>query len=127
MARVLPVPSFPVFKSIQLDRLNLNSYSGHMKSDSATNIKNNFSAVLDRVKRGEVVLVLEYGRPIAQISKPILLDEGEQGLAALEREGLVDVPKKPPLDPGTFLANRVRLNSGVLLTQAVQADREESI
>lgn len=98
-----------------------------MKSDSATNIKNNFSSYLDRVKRGEVVLVLEYGRPIAQISKPASLPASELSLASLEREGLVSRPEKEPLDPIKFLSNRLKLPKKASLLAALLKDREESV
>lgn len=98
-----------------------------MKSDSATNIKNNFSAYLDRVKRGEVILVLEYGRPVAQIMKPIIPDESELNLTHLEREGLVSVPVSPKLEPRTFLAKRKKLGKQVSLLSALLEERQESL
>lgn len=97
-----------------------------MKSDSATNIKNSFSAYLERVKRGEVVLVLEYGRPVAQISRPVLPQNSDFGLAHLEREGLVSMPKSPELDVKGLLSSRKRLPQCTSLLKALQADREES-
>ena len=69
----------------------------YVKSDRATNIKNNFSAYLDCVKRGESVRVLEYGRPVAQFCKPCLGVPGELSLAALEREGLISLPQQEGL------------------------------
>ncbi len=95
-----------------------------MKSDSATNVKNNFSAYLDRVKRGESVLILEYGRPIAQLCKPALTQDST--LMALEREGFVSRPRKSTLKAREFLTSRVKLDKGVSLLSALLADREES-
>ncbi|RIL10111.1 MAG: hypothetical protein DCC75_05055 [Proteobacteria bacterium] len=98
-----------------------------MKSDSATNIKNNFSAYLDRVKRGEVILVLEYGRPVAQIMKAEIPAESDLNLAHLEREGLISIPLEPQLDAAKFLSKRKRIRSGVSLLAALCREREESL
>lgn len=97
-----------------------------MKSDSATNIKNNFGAYLDRVKRGEIVVVLEYGRPVAQLTKPLASTAAEFGLAALEREGLASLPQKQPLEPAAFLADRIPLKREVSLLATLLSEREES-
>lgn len=98
-----------------------------MKSDSATNVKNNFSVYLDSVKRGEVVLILEYGRPVAQISKPVLPQSATDGLPALEREGLVSLPQKQPLNPDEFLSQRIRLTQNISLLSSLLIEREESL
>lgn len=98
-----------------------------MKADSASNIKNNFSAYLDRVKRGEIILVLEYGRPIAQIMKPVLPDESDLKVAHLEREGLITVPLKPKLKAQSFVAKRKRLARDISVLEALMKEREESL
>lgn len=98
-----------------------------MKSDSATNIKNNFGAYLDRVKRGETILVLEYGRPVAQISKPITAKGSDLELVHLEREGLVSLPQSTPPNPQEFAAGRVKLREKSSLLEALLADRAESL
>lgn len=95
-----------------------------MKADSITNIKNNFSAFLDRVKKGEQILVLEHGRPIAQITRPTASVEG--GLALLEREGLISLPQEPSVDVEKVLSDRVSLKNKTSLLNAILADREES-
>ena len=65
-----------------------------MVSDSATNIKNRFGAYIAMVKRGEVVTVLEHGKPVAQIIKPEFSSNEDIDLSYLEREGLISLPKK---------------------------------
>ena len=99
-----------------------------MKSDSATNIKNNFGAYLDRVKRGEVVIILEYGRPVAQMCRPILDGANhELGLKQLEREGIVSLPNAKLTDPSIFLADRPKLKNPTALLDALRKDRDESL
>lgn len=51
--------------------------------------KNNLSALLDGVRRGERVLITDRGNPVASII-PAVPDAGTAaGIARLEREGLV--------------------------------------
>ena len=97
-----------------------------MKSDSATNVKNKFSAYLDMVKAGETVLILEYGRPVAQISKPSTFSALEPNFAKLEREGLISIPSKGNLNPKKFLAKRIKLAGKNSLSDTLLKDREES-
>lgn len=99
-----------------------------MKMDTATNIKNNFGSVLDRVKAGETVTVLEYGRPVAQISKVAVADESEVVLSALEREGLLSLRQNPPLNVKDFLSTRIRLKkSKASILESLLKDRLESV
>ena len=98
-----------------------------MKSDSATNIKNNFSAYLDRVKRGETIIVLEYGRPVAQIMKPVLPDESDLNLSQLEREGLVSLAQQPKFNAAKFLSKRKKVGQGTSLLSSLMKEREESM
>ena len=97
-----------------------------MTSDSATNIKNQFSAYLDRVKRGETVLILEYGRPIAQLTRPLVADASDEALSHLEREGLVAPPRETKLDVQEFLKNRPKLGKSLSVLHVLQKEREES-
>lgn len=95
-----------------------------MQSDSATNIKNKFSAYLDRVKRGEVILILEYGRPVAQLCKPDLCMRPELALLNLERDGLVAPPSRSDLDAEQFLSARVKPKKKPSLVSALLNERE---
>lgn len=97
-----------------------------MKADSATNVKNKFSAYLDRAKRGETILILEYGKAVAQLTK-VMLDSSKINLESLEREGLVTIPQSPLLDPREFINSRVTLKKGTSLLEALYAEREESL
>jgi prevent-host-death family protein len=57
-----------------------------MKRATITETKNQLSAVLDRVRAGETVLILDRGRPIARI-EPVA--DGDAILARLERGGIL--------------------------------------
>lgn len=97
-----------------------------MKSDSSTNIKNNFSAYLDQVKQGQTILILEYGKPIAQISKPMNLDKNDLGLSTLERQGLISIPSKTSLNAKNFLNKRPTLHKSASLADALSEERESN-
>lgn len=53
-------------------------------------LKNNLSRFLDRVKRGEEIIVTEHGRPVARLSA---IDKPTDRLAALVASGAVRPPK----------------------------------
>jgi antitoxin (DNA-binding transcriptional repressor) of toxin-antitoxin stability system len=61
-----------------------------MKTATLTETKNNLSALIDQVKLGETILLLDRGRPVARIES--VLTEGspvEGRLARLERQGVL--------------------------------------
>ena len=84
-----------------------------MKKASITEAKNNLSALIDRVKGGSSVLIVDRGRPVARLEPAGGLGEDVDGrLAGLVRDGTVRpahgaMPKalvaaKPPRPkPGT--------------------------
>ena len=60
-----------------------------MRKATITETKNQLSAVLDSVRNGETVLILDRGQPIARI-EPVSGAEGEDArVARLERAGAV--------------------------------------
>ena len=61
-----------------------------MKIASITQTKNQLSALLDAVKQGETVLIVDRDRPVARL-EPIAAgpSDPEGGLARLERTGMV--------------------------------------
>lgn len=78
-----------------------------MKKASITEAKNNLSQLIDRVKGGSPVLIVDRGRPVARLEPVTGLQSDDDGrLARLVREGIVRparavVPKalvaaKPP-------------------------------
>lgn len=61
-----------------------------MKKASITEAKNNLSALIDRVKGGSPVLIVDRGRPVARL-EPVtgLGSDDDSRLARLVREGIV--------------------------------------
>jgi prevent-host-death family protein len=61
-----------------------------MKTASITEAKNNLSALIDSVKGGASVLILDRGRPVARL-EPVsgATATGDERLARLVREGVV--------------------------------------
>ena len=69
-----------------------------MKTISLTEAKAHLSSLLRRVERGEVVLILSRGRPVARIGPPLGSESGDDGrrLAVLERDGVVVRGRRRP-------------------------------
>jgi len=65
-----------------------------VKKASLTETKNNFSAVVDQVRRGETVLLLDRGKPVARL-EPILGIDGDhlERVVRLERQGVLRRPR----------------------------------
>jgi prevent-host-death family protein len=56
---------------------------------SITEAKNRLSALIDRVKAGETVLIVDRGRPVARLESALSATEADQGrIARLERAGI---------------------------------------
>jgi prevent-host-death family protein len=56
---------------------------------SITEAKNRLSALIDRVKAGETVLIVDRGRPVARLESALSAAEPDEGrVARLERAGL---------------------------------------
>ena len=77
-----------------------------MKIASITETKNNLSALLDKVRSGETVLIVDRGRPVARLESvvPEAADVLDGRLARLERQGFLRRAAEPP--PGELLASR---------------------
>lgn len=68
-----------------------------MEVASITEAKNRLSALIDRVRGGATVLILDRGVPVARLEPVTGRDEGaDAALARLERAGLVRRGKAPP-------------------------------
>ena len=68
-----------------------------MKKASITDAKNNLSALIDGLKGGSPVLIVDRGRPVARL-EPVthgLRPEDDGRLARLVREQLHSEPEKP--------------------------------
>ena len=56
-----------------------------MRTVNFTEFRNNASLLLSEVEKGEIVIILRHGKPIAQISPPNLKDEVDK---SWKRKGL---------------------------------------
>jgi prevent-host-death family protein len=90
-----------------------------MKTATITEAKNGLSALIDQVRAGQSVLILDRGVPVARL-EPIARDPGQPGrLERLERAGIVRAPiGPPPIDlirrPGPPLAAGASLLDALL-------------
>lgn len=63
-----------------------------MKIVGITEAKNRLSALIDHVRSGETVLIMDRGRPVARLESAISIeDAGEGRLSRLERAGIVRI------------------------------------
>jgi prevent-host-death family protein len=87
-----------------------------MKKASITEAKNNLSALIDSVKSGSPVVIVDRGRPVARL-EPVgaTAAEADSRLARLVREGIVRPARSPiPTDLLTGTPPRAkRAASGV--------------
>jgi prevent-host-death family protein len=60
-----------------------------MKRATVTEAKNGLSALLDRVKAGETIVITDRGRPVARLAPATSPDDSDGRLARLERAGIV--------------------------------------
>ena len=67
-----------------------------MKKASITEAKNNLSALIDAVKGGSSVLIVDRGRPVARLDPVSRMGStGDDRLAGLIREGVVRPARGP--------------------------------
>ena len=60
-----------------------------MKIASISHTKNQLSALIDKVRHGETILIMDRDRPVARL-EPVLPDAGtDSRLMKLEREGVI--------------------------------------
>lgn len=91
-----------------------------MRTVSVSEAKTRLSQVLDWVRQGEAVLVLDRGVPVARL-EPIAPSSGE-GLAVLERQGLI----RRGLAGGMELASLPLPVPRKSVLEALLVEREES-
>ena len=98
-----------------------------MERASITETKNNLSRLLEVVKSGTTVLILERNKPVARL-EPVAKDEGTNGerIAHLVRQGLASSPKRS-LDVQDFLSwERPKLPEGTSAVQFLTEERDQS-
>jgi prevent-host-death family protein len=95
-----------------------------MKKSSITETKNQLSALIDRVKHGETVLIVDRGRPVARLEPALGGDseDPEGRIARLERAAVIRRARMPI--PKDVLARKPpRARRGASISQALLDER----
>jgi len=106
----------------KIDARYVNGYYSHMKRASITEVKNGLSALIDRVRHGDAIVIEDRGVPVARL-EPIAATGpgGSEGRAArLVRQGVlrpaaVSTTKRvlataPPVPTGPSKPSRLLIN-----------------
>jgi prevent-host-death family protein len=98
-----------------------------MKKASITEAKNRLSALIDGLKRGSPVLIVDRGRPVARLEPVTTPGEGEQEgrLSRLVREGVVR-PGRARLSSSLFAAQPPRPKRDTSAVAALLDERRDS-
>ena len=96
-----------------------------MKKASITEAKNNLSALIDSVKGGSPVLIVDRGRPVARL-EPVsgVASENDHRLARLVREGLIR-PPRATASKELFTTRPPRAKKGASGVRALLDERRE--
>jgi prevent-host-death family protein len=97
-----------------------------MKKASVSETKNRLSALLELVRQGETVLILDRNRPVARLEPAFAVpgEETDGRLAALERKGIIRRARKP-LAASLLNAKPPKLKGSGSVLKALLAEREE--
>lgn len=97
-----------------------------MKKVSITEAKNNLSALIDSVKGGSPILIMDRGRPVARL-EPVneLRPDSEGRLARLVRDGIIR-PARGVVSKAVFTTKPPRLKAGVSGVRTLLEERRES-
>jgi prevent-host-death family protein len=96
-----------------------------VKKASITEAKNNFSALIDKVKTGSPILIVDRGRPVARL-EPVsgLGSDDDSRLARLVRDGIVR-PARARLHKSLIDTKPPRLRKGASGLRALLDDRRD--
>lgn len=93
-----------------------------MKKASITEAKNNLSALIDGLRGGCSVLILDRGRPVARLEPARADDDGR--LVRLVRDGLVRL-RRAPLPLALLNQPPPRAKAGASAVEALLEERRE--
>ncbi len=96
-----------------------------MKKASITEAKNNLSALIDRVKAGSSILIVDRGRPVARL-EPISGPTASAGdrLSRLVRDGIVR-PARSLVPKDIFTSSPPKAEDGASAVQALLDERRD--
>ena len=95
-----------------------------MKTATLTETKNHLSALIDQVRHGETILILDRGRAVARLVS-VLAEESsapEGREDRLERQGLLRRARAPK-SPNLFNRPRPRARGGASILEALLEER----
>ena len=95
-----------------------------MKKASITEAKNSLSALIDRVRSGASVLIVDRGRPVARLEPVNGLGDDDSRLARLVRDGIVS-PARRGLPKDLLTTQPPASKHGISAVQALLEDRQE--
>ena len=110
----------------RVDRRNISRYFSLMKKASITETKNHLSRLLEEVKSGTTILILDRNKPVARL-EPVAADQdaNDERVAELVRQGLATAFRRR-LNVASFLARKMaRLPEGTSAVRALLSEREE--
>src|SRR6266567_367777 len=96
-----------------------------MKKASITEAKNNLSSLIDGLKGGSPVLIVDRGRPGARL-EPVsgVRDDGDSRLARLVRDGMVR-PARAAVPKALLATKPPRVKKGVSGVRVLLEDRRD--
>ena len=97
-----------------------------MKVATISQTKNQLSALLDRVRHGETILIVDRDRPVARLEPVVTAEEGDEDgrLSRLERAGLIR-RGRGSTSQGVLKKHPPKAVRGGDILQALLTDREE--
>jgi prevent-host-death family protein len=97
-----------------------------MRTASITEAKNQLSALLDVVKAGETVVILDRGVPVARLEPAASAKDDDDGrIARLQRAGTMSSAPRTPLPPEFFDQPLPKMREGYSAVEALLQEREE--
>jgi len=97
-----------------------------MKTATITAAKAQFRALIDQVRHGETILIVDRGQPVARLESVLTegIDDSEGRLVRLERAGLIRRGITPP--PLILTEEPPETEDQASILRALLAEREES-
>jgi prevent-host-death family protein len=95
-----------------------------VKKASISEAKNNLSALIDRVKGGSPVLIVDRGRPVARLEPVASTGSEDDRLVRLVRDGLVR-PARAAMPKSVFATMPPRAKKGASGVRALLDERRE--
>jgi len=93
-----------------------------MNTATITEAKNRLSALIDRVRSGESILILDRGVPVARLEPVAAFPDASGRLRRLERAGVIRIGEaSPPLD--LLRTPSPKLAQGASAVQAMLQER----